>query len=64
MGTHHGGRSLVNAKGVPVTDAERDRLITFLRNKMCGPCRREKPDPEHEGCAEAAILIEIVEKDA
>lgn len=47
-----------------MTDADRDRLITFPRNKMCGPCRREGPDPQHEACTEAAILIEIVEKDA
>jgi hypothetical protein len=46
-----------------MTDDERRRLIEFLRNKQCGPCRRGHLDVEHAGCVEAAELIEIVERD-
>ncbi len=42
---------------------ERQRLIDFLRKKMCGPCRRGDLNPEHEGCLEASDLIEIIEAD-
>lgn len=43
-----------------MTDAERQRLIEFLRKKMCGPCRRSGADAGHEGCVEAEELIAIV----
>ncbi len=45
-----------------VTDDERDRLIEFVRNKQCGPCRRGDIDRNHAGCVEAGELIEIVER--
>jgi len=41
----------------------RERLTEFLRKKMCGPCRRGELNAEHEGCLEAAELVEIVESD-
>ncbi len=40
---------------------ERQRLIDFLRRKMCGPCRRGEVNPEHDGCVEASDLIELVD---
>lgn len=46
-----------------MTPEQRDRLIAFLQNKMCGPCRRGDVDPAHQGCVEAAELIEIVESE-
>ena len=44
-----------------VTDAERDRLVTFLRSKQCGSCRRGDATAEHPACVEAEELITIVE---
>lgn len=46
-----------------MTAGERQRLITFLENKMCGPCRKYGANPEHEGCVEATELIEIVARE-
>jgi hypothetical protein len=45
-----------------MTNGERDRLIEFLQKKMCGPCRRDGPTSDHEGCLEAHEL-KIVERD-
>jgi ribosomal protein S28E/S33 len=44
-----------------VRNEDKQRLIDFLRRKMCGPCRRGDLDIAHEGCVEAAELIVIVE---
>jgi hypothetical protein len=44
----------VNAK-------DQERLLEFLRKKMCGKCRRGALTAQHDGCHEAAELIEIVE---
>jgi len=48
-----------------MTPEEKDRLITFFRNKMCTPCRNSdgNPDPGHSGCVEAQELLEIVERE-
>lgn len=40
---------------------EQDRLVAFLRSKMCGPCRRDGASADHPGCVEAEQLIAIVE---
>lgn len=46
-----------------MTREEKNRIIAFLRNKMCGPCRRDSADASHEGCVEAEQLITIVENE-
>ena len=46
-----------------MTPADRERLVDFLRRKMCKPCRDHGPDPAHAGCCEASDLVEIVETD-
>lgn len=46
------------------TEQEKERLITFLEKKMCGPCRRDGAVAEHEGCVEAEELIETVRQSA
>jgi hypothetical protein len=46
-----------------VKDDDRERLVQFLRIKMCGPCRRDGARADHEGCVEAEALIAIVEAD-
>lgn len=46
-----------------MTADEIDRLITFLRTKMCRPCRDGTPNPEHHGCCEASELIETMRRD-
>lgn len=46
-----------------MTSEEKDRLVAFLLNKMCGPCRRAGADGDHEGCAEAEALIAIVSRE-
>jgi len=43
--------------------ADRDRLIEFLKVKMCGPCRRNGAIADHDGCVEAERLIAVVEAD-
>ena len=45
-----------------MTPEQKDRLVTFLQKKMCGPCRRDGADADHEGCVEAEALIVIVER--
>ena len=47
---------------MPLIASEKDRLIGFLLNKMCGPCKRDGATSDHEGCVEAEALIEIVAK--
>lgn len=49
---------------VAMREEDRERLVEFLRRKMCGPCRRGELNLAHEGCVEAADLIAIVEADA
>ncbi len=44
-----------------MTDEEQERLVEFLRRKMCGPCRRGDLNMGHEGCVEATELVAIVE---
>jgi hypothetical protein len=44
-----------------VRNEDRERLVEFLRGKMCGPCRRGDLNPAHDGCVEARQLIAIVE---
>lgn len=46
-----------------MTKEDRERLIAFLESKMCRPCLRGRPIPEHPGCVEAAALIGIVRRD-
>ena len=47
-----------------MTPDETERLVEFLRRKMCKPCRDGTPNPDHAGCCEAADLVEIVERSA
>jgi hypothetical protein len=46
-----------------MTQKEKDRLLDFLRKKMCGPCRTGAVHPTHPGCAEAATLVSIVSRE-
>lgn len=39
---------------------EKHRVIEFMRNKQCTPCRNGSLDPYHGGCVEAEELIEII----
>lgn len=45
-----------------LTRGEKERLISFLERKMCGPCRRDGAASNHPGCVEAEELIDIVER--
>jgi hypothetical protein len=45
-----------------MTSEEKERLIAFLSKKMCGPCRTNGAEADHEGCVEAEALIEIVSR--
>ena len=48
-----------------MTPEEKDRLITFFRNKMCAPCRNSdgNPNPDHSGCVEAQELLEVIQRE-
>jgi hypothetical protein len=46
-----------------VNESDRQRIIEFMERKMCGPCRRADLNPSHDGCVEAATLIEILNDD-
>lgn len=35
-------------------------LISYLKTKMCRPCREGSVNPEHGGCAEAERLAAAV----
>lgn len=40
---------------------DKERIVSFLNKKMCGPCRRDGANPDHPACVEAAELIEIID---
>lgn len=44
-------------------ERDKERLIEFLSMKMCGPFRRDGPNPDHPGCVEAAELVEVIESE-
>ena len=46
-----------------MTGNEQTRLIDYLRNRMCGPCRESLAPPTHKGCTEALELTRIVERE-
>ena len=48
-----------------MTLEEKERLIRFFRNKMCGPCKNSegRPSLDHPACVEAQELLEIIERE-
>ena len=47
-----------------MTLSDSERLIDFLRKKMCGHCKRGAVSVQHDGCLEAAELVSMVEANA
>jgi len=43
-----------------MTRSEQGRILAFLRNKQCTPCRTGNLDPTHRGCIDAEDLIDII----